>query len=147
MKRLPVLLASLLGSFSGKAAEGVAALEPRLASSAGWSQWFFALLLVFGAMAAFFWLLRRIGGPAGLGSRHVRVVAGISLGVRERLVVVQTGGKQLVLGVSPGNIQSLCVLEGEDCVPSDASSPFPAKGGAAFAKQLNSILRRAEDGE
>ena len=44
----------------------------------------------------------------------MKVVAGLSLGGREKILLVQVGEKQLVLGVSPGRIDNLLVLEDDD---------------------------------
>lgn len=43
-----------------------------------------------------------------------RVVNSLALGIREKIMVVQIGNKQLVLAVTPGRIGMLTTLEGED---------------------------------
>lgn len=120
----------------------IAPTTPKLATGIGWLQWGLALLLVLAALMAFLWLLRRLSGASGLGTRHLRILGGVSLGVRERVVLLQAGNKQLVLGVSPGRIQTLCVLEGEDKVPVDTPAGPPDSG--AFARQLNHLMTRKE---
>lgn len=56
-------------------------------------------------------LVRRLGKfPAAVDS-PLKVITGLSLSPRDRLVVVQVGDKQLLLGLSPGRIQTLHVLE------------------------------------
>ena len=141
MKRIWIL-ASMLPTTS-KAVDGAAASASRSIPSVGWLQWGLALLLVLDALLAFLCLMRRLGGTAGLGLRHHRVIGGVSLGVRERVVLLQAGNKQLLLGVSPGRIQTLCVLEGDDKVPMDAPAD-PAAGDGVFARQLNSLLAPKE---
>lgn len=66
----------------------------------------FILILIF-VMA---WVFKRIGHLPMAGKGLVRVVGGTSLGARERVVVVEVEDARLVLGVSPGRIQTLHVL-------------------------------------
>ncbi len=63
----------------------------------------FVLMVIFGGA----WLLRRVGGVAGGGRGVVRVLGGASVGVRERVVVVQVDDARLVLGVAPGQVRKL----------------------------------------
>lgn len=63
------------------------------------------------------WLVKKIGAFSPVNSKDkMKVVAGLSLGGREKILLVQVGEKQLVLGVSPGKIDNLLVLEGDDRV-------------------------------
>ncbi|GAB4259099.1 MAG: hypothetical protein Kow0065_09000 [Methylomicrobium sp.] len=79
-------------------------------------QWGLALVVVLIVFGLFAWLLRRLAGiTAGAGAK-MRIVGGLSLGMRERVVVLEVGKKQLVLGVTPGRIETLTVLEGDDCL-------------------------------
>lgn len=56
------------------------------------------------------WLLRRFGRLQTGGQGALRIVGGLSLGPRERAVLVQVGDAQLLLGVAPGRVQTLHVL-------------------------------------
>ncbi|WP_082411724.1 flagellar biosynthetic protein FliO [Methylogaea oryzae] len=93
-----------------------------------------------------FWLLRRFGAGVGVASRQLKVLGGVSLGTRERVVVVQAGGKQLVLGVSPGRVETLCVLEGEDRMQAEPqqASGGPGNGEGEFARHLSGWLSRKQ---
>lgn len=69
-----------------------------------------ALALVLGLAWAVIWLLRRLqdrqmGGSAGEGEeagRTLRFVRALPIGPRERLVLVEVGGEQLLVGVGGG---------------------------------------------
>ncbi len=64
----------------------------------------FLLVLVLGAA----WLIRRSGGmPALRGGSAMKVVAALSLGPRERVVLIELGGQQWLLGVSGGSVNTL----------------------------------------
>ncbi len=56
-------------------------------------------------------LLRRFMSLPVSGSSPLKIVTGLSLSPRDRLIVVQVGERQLLLGLSPGRIQTLHVLE------------------------------------
>jgi len=82
----------------------------RLPGSEGLLTTVLGLALVLALIFAAAWVLKRVGGlPAG-GQGLVRVLGGISLGARERLVVVEVEGTRLILGVAPGRVQTLHVL-------------------------------------
>jgi flagellar protein FliO/FliZ len=70
-----------------------------------------SLVLVLGAVFAAAWLVRRLKTFGKFGSGPVEVIADISLGAKERAVLVQVGGKQLLLGVAPGRVSTLHVLD------------------------------------
>ncbi len=72
---------------------------------------FGSLALLIGLILGAFYLMRRAGsGPRGAG-RQIRFVDALALGQRERLVLVQVGDEQIVLGVSPGRVERVHVLE------------------------------------
>jgi flagellar protein FliO/FliZ len=56
-------------------------------------------------------LLPRLGGRALTGGRGFRVVASLPVGQRERVVLLEIGDRQIMLGVAPGQISTLHVLE------------------------------------
>jgi flagellar biosynthetic protein FliO len=67
----------------------------------------FGLMIVLGLIGAFAWLMKRFN-HSKIGGRSVaKIVGGVNLGSRERLVVVELAGHWIVTGVTPGNINSL----------------------------------------
>lgn len=85
----------------------------------------FALLLVLGLVFALAWLARRVPGLAGAaGNPALRVVASLPLGARERVVVVDVGGTQLLLGVGAAGTRTLHRLDQPLPVP-EAQRPSP----------------------
>jgi flagellar protein FliO/FliZ len=70
------------------------------------------LLLVLGLIFFLAWLLRRVqrAGPAGKG-QVIELIGSRALGPRDRLVLVQVGSEQILLGLSPGSITALHVLK------------------------------------
>ena len=74
--------------------------------------------------------------PSGM-TGQLKIVCGISMGARERVVLLQAGKTQLLLGVSPGRIQTLHVLD-EPLTPSEDALVEPSE----FASRLTSTLSR-----
>ena len=82
------------------------------------------------------WLLRRFTRlPPGAGGA-LRILGGLSMGPRERVVLVQVGKTRLLLGVAPGRVQTLHVLD--DAEP-DSAPPAPERSG--FAQRLAAALK------
>ena len=89
----------------------LAATEPVVATPSlfgGLVQVILALLLVFGAIALSAWLLRRYG-PTQLGTSGsaLRVLGGVMVGQRERLVLVEVNDTWLIVGVAPGRVNAV----------------------------------------
>ncbi len=66
------------------------------------------VLLVIGVAA---WAFKRFGNVHVGAQGRMKIIGGISLGARERAVLLQVGEQQLVIGVSPGRVQTLHVLD------------------------------------
>ncbi len=56
------------------------------------------------------WIMKRVGHFSTAGKGMVRILGGVSLGPRERAVVIEAGDRRLLVGVAPGRVQTLCVL-------------------------------------
>lgn len=69
------------------------------------------LAIVIGAIVAVAWLLRRVGGVGHNAGGQMKVLGGLAVGQRERVVLIQVGQQQLLIGVAPGRVQTLHVLE------------------------------------
>jgi|688.fasta_scaffold175403_3 flagellar protein FliO/FliZ len=143
--RLWVLICSLMLTFSGYADEvGIAKQTAKTLSYIDVLQWILALLLVLALFALFAWLLRKSGNLTLIGKNQLSVVTGLSLGVREKLVLVNVGEKQLLLGVTPGKIDKLLELEGESRIFQDQN---PKDNTASFSKALQQILQGSKADE
>ncbi|AWM90994.1 flagellar biosynthetic protein FliO [Pseudomonas sp. 31-12] len=141
MKKVLGLLLAL--PFSVLAAEPVATVATVAAAPATSSgvagqltQLVFGLLLVLGLIFFLAWLLRRVqqAGPAGKG-QVIEIVGSRALGPRDRLMLVQVGNEQILLGLSPGTITALHVLKEPIDVPATTESATPE-----FAQHLLKML-------
>ena len=92
----------------------LAAVEPGVASTGALAtQVFLGLLLVLALMFALAWLAKRMRlVPGAIGSTGViRTLAVLSLGNREKILLVQVGEEQLLLGVTSQQITLLHELK------------------------------------
>lgn len=81
------------------------------------------------------WLMR-ISGAQGIAADALRVVASLPVGQRERVVVVQVGQRQLMLGVAPGRVALLQELGESLPVGSRGQTAMDAPGAAWLARVL-----------
>lgn len=95
-----------------------------------------ALLFVLGVFFAFAWLMRRMNHmPAG--DTGLRIVGGLNVGSKEKLIVVQMGEEQVLIGVTQQSINKLHVLK--DAIPTAGTGSI---GKPAFANLLNNVLSK-----
>ncbi|MCY1287152.1 flagellar biosynthetic protein FliO [compost metagenome] len=140
MRRL-FLLGLLLPPLAGFAAEpaATAAAAPSAAPAgsgmaAQLGQLAIGLLLVLGLIFVLAWLLRRVQQLGPRGGQVIKLVASQALGPRDRLVLVEVGGEQILLGISAGRIAPLHVLKDPVHLP-DAQATSPE-----FAQRLMDLL-------
>jgi flagellar protein FliO/FliZ len=89
---------------AAKAASGVGSAAPSPPSLFGAV---LALLLVLGLILGMAWVLKRLPGSGFRPADGLRVVASLAVGAKERVVVVEVNGEQLLLGVSAGGVRTL----------------------------------------
>lgn len=68
------------------------------------------LVLIFGAA----FLLKRFAYSKGVANGLLKVVGGVSLGNRERLVIIEVDGQQMLLGVTTSEINLIKELQSPD---------------------------------
>ncbi len=96
------------------------------------------LMLVIGLIFLLAWLVRRIQQslPVKSSNQVISLLASQALGPRDRLLLVQVGKEQILLGLTPGTITPLHVLQ----EPVDISAP-EGNMTSAFAQRLAKALK------
>lgn len=148
IKKCFVLMTSMLfliaGIFSSNlfAAEEPVTKLPKTLSSGGVSdpnlagnlvQTTLGLLVVLLLIGAAAWAFKRFGNVHVGAQGRMKIIGGISLGTRERAVLLQVGEQQLVVGVSPGRVQTLYVLD----------TPVPVEEKTTEATSFSTRLQAA----
>jgi flagellar protein FliO/FliZ len=67
----------------------------------------FSLILVLGAVALVAWIMKRINLPQHGAASLLKVISGVAVGQRERIVLVEVNDTWLVVGIAPGQVRTL----------------------------------------
>jgi len=98
-----------------------------------------ALLLILGLLFGTAWAARKLSGGKGFGQGGMKIVGGVALGPRERIVLVEVGDSWLVIGIVPGQIRTLHQLP--KGTMADANTVV-GNTEAPFAQWLKNIKER-----
>ena len=66
-----------------------------------------SLILVLAAVFVVGWILKRINLPQQGAGNALKVISGVAVGQRERIVLVEVNDTWLVVGVAPGQVNAL----------------------------------------
>ncbi len=96
------------------------------------------LLLILALIVVLAWLVHKtrvLGGLHSLGgqAQGLRIVATLPLGMKEKIVVLQAGEKQLLVGITAQQITLLSEL--------DEPLPVASEGPASFQELLKKAIR------
>lgn len=100
-----MILLNLLNSFISPAvaAENIS----NEISASVYLQAFLSLIFILGILFFATWILRKVSGGRGFGSQKIKVIGGVALSPREKIVLLQIADECLVIGVVPGQIRTL----------------------------------------
>jgi len=98
-------------------------------------QMLFGLIVVLGVMVGMVWLLKRTGVAGKPAGSVMRVVGGVSVGNRERILVVEVADEWIVVGVTPTNINALSTMPRQDAPASPQYGGSVPTNFAAWLKQ------------
>lgn len=83
------------------------------------------------------WLIKRVGHFPAAGKGMVRILGGVSLSPREKVVILEAGNRRLLVGVAPGRVQTLCMLDESDV----ENAQFTEDSSTDFSSQLDAQLQ------
>ena len=129
-----VLSSPVVAAAAGEQAAGSVAAPLAVPSISGL---LLNLALVIGAIVVFGWVYARAQGHNRGQSDAIKVLASQALGTKERIVLIEVGGKQLVVGATAQQIQTLHEFE-SPAVDSKAGT-LPVAG--KFAERLMAAMK------
>jgi flagellar protein FliO/FliZ len=94
------------------------------------------LLLIIGLIFGLSWFVKRFSHGTFTGNAHLKIIATMPLGTRERIALIDAGGQQLLLGITPTQINTLHVFD----VP--VTTPVGDVNNSDFGRKLMAILQR-----
>ncbi|EKP0302416.1 flagellar biosynthetic protein FliO [Aeromonas veronii] len=98
------------------------------------SSWLLSSLMVIGLILVLGFLLKKSKLATTMGGGQMRVIASLPVGYKEKLLVVKVGEQQLLVGVTPQQVNFLYRLE----EPLDENQP------QAFSQQLGKLMGKHE---
>ncbi len=101
----------------------------------------FSLLLILALIFLAAWLLKRFAAIPGGNPEALRVISALSVGRQEKIVLLEVGGQQLLVGVTPSRISLLHTLADPVEVPDNGGNGLQG----AFAKRLHDALHGHAD--
>jgi flagellar protein FliO/FliZ len=131
---------AVLALLSNQTLAETAVVEPPGVSGAAMLQAVLGLTLVIGILFLAAYMLRKLNGGRGFGnSGPLRVVGGLMIGPRERIVLIEIGDEWIVVGLAPGQIQTLHTLP---------KGPLPDSVNSErnFSGWLKQIVERHNEG-
>ncbi|TPV61918.1 flagellar biosynthetic protein FliO [Aestuariibacter sp. GS-14] len=107
---------------------------------------FLSLLLIVGIIFSLAYVMRRFNVTPG-NSQHLKVVASLSAGARERVMVIQVGDEQHLIGVTAQNINHLSKLATPIVTQqhNPGGAMFKQKLVQAMAQKMNPSLKESGD--
>jgi flagellar protein FliO/FliZ len=114
---------------------------PSAVSSGSIVQIIFSLLLVLAAIVLVAWLLKRMNVAQQGSGNILKILGGVAIGQRERIVLVEVKDTWLVVGVGPGQIRTLHTLPKQEFQNTENSAFNPMPSENKFAKLLASVSR------
>jgi len=102
----------------------------------------FGLIMVLGVMMLIAWLFKRYAPGIGQNNSVARIVGGVSIGNRERVLVIEVADRWLVVGVSPSQVTSIANLEAGQAITEQLNQHSTATH--PFAKWLTQSMSRTQ---
>ncbi len=87
------------------------------------------LAVVLAVMLGLAWLVKRYVQLPGIGKGHVQILGGVSLGAREKAVLLSVQGRRLLVGIAPGQVRTLMVLDNEEPADQDFAEKLAHASG------------------
>jgi len=132
-------LLTLVLSVPARAADPAPSPAADLAGSLG--QMLFGLVVVIALLIACLWAIKRLSQPRNAAG-VLKVLGATAVGPRERVVLVETGPKVLVLGVAPGSVRTLHVMDAADFPSEPAANAAGAAANGDFSAWFRKALER-----
>ena len=130
MKLLLAALCSLIAPAlyaAARQSEGASGMPGSSVGTGALMETAIGLLLILLLILGLAWVVRRFGKLPLAGKGMVSILGGVSLGPRERAVVLQVGETRLLVGIAPGRVQTLHVLSREATAEQDFSGQLHAQ--------------------
>ena len=107
---------------------------PQLLSAGYLMQVIGSLAIVFGAVVLMAIIVKRMNRSPSTGRASLSVMGSTNVGTREKVVLINAAGQQILVGVAPGNVRTLHVFD-----EPPASDPVDEANPADFSAVWRSV--------
>jgi len=122
-------------AFATEAARPPYTPSPPAVSAGSIVQIVLSLLLVLAAILLVAWLLKRMNVAQQGTGNMLKVLGGVAIGQRERVVLIEVNDTWLVVGVGPGQIRTLHTLP-KSALPIGDSTTAPENNFSVWLKKF-----------
>ena len=134
---MPILrrcLFAACGVWAGNALAQQTATSVPGVSGATFVQALLGLVLVIAVLLAAVWLMKRLGAGSGFGNpAGMRIVSGLSVGPRERILLLEIGESWVIVGVTGSEMRTLHTM---------AKMDLPTNGGTVASPPFANWLKQ-----
>jgi flagellar protein FliO/FliZ len=121
----------------------VALIAPPATSAGGVLQTILALSFVLALLAALAWAMKRYGPGSSVTNATLRMVGSLSLGGRERILIIEVADQWIVVGAAPGRVNALALMPRQsntDAGTDSGTTLVQGASGANFAQWLKQTM-------
>ena len=86
-----------------------------------------ALAAVVALIYAIAWFIKRKQGMQGLSNIPMKTIGVLPMGMKEKIILIEVGGKQILLGMTPSNINTLATFDEPIIEEKPTTSSFSQK--------------------
>ena len=115
---------------------------PPAVSSGSILQVILSLLLVLAAVVLVAWILKRINLPQHGAGNLLKVISGIAVGQRERIVLVEVNDTWLVVGIAPGQVRILHSMPKAELPSSQVDAASSGDTDGKFHGWLKQVMEK-----
>lgn len=100
------------------------------------------LLVVLTVIAGLAWIIKKLTRIQTGGMSAARIVGAVSVGTRERVIVLEIANRWIVVGVAPGQVNAIANL---DIVDNEVATPesAPSRAASGFLPMLLERMKAA----
>lgn len=102
---------------AGISSAAIANDQSGASSTGGGFQVLMILILVLGLMVAAAWLLKKFNATGAISGGTIKIIGGVAIGNRERIMVVEVADQWIVVGVTASSISALATMPKQEVTP------------------------------
>jgi flagellar biosynthetic protein FliO len=103
----------------------------------------FGLVLVVGIIFGLAWLMKKMQWTQHSQKGLIQIISAVSVSHRDRIALIQVGDEQILVGMSPGRMQTLHTLKSPIEVSPTSKGDEEQKGFAHhFQQNLKQVIKR-----